>query len=745
MLLKLKHPSLIAALITAGLTLSGCGGGGSGGSSDAGAASGGGVSTGGTTGDGGAGSGGGGSTGGGTTDPVTPPGDDALPALVPGVLQGALTLVAGNPDGYGVVGGDLADARFQQPNLLISDGHGGYFLSDIGAYVIRRITASGKVYTYAGVPYSKGYRNGAASQALFTNPRGLALDSAGNLYVADSGNSAIRKITPEGVVTTVAGGPSNVGYTDGPIATADFLYPEGVGVDAAGNIFVADTMNDCLRKIIPAGVVSTFSGACTMALNAATPIDGTNVTARFKDLGQILMKADGSMYVTDSGAVRHVAANGAVTTIAGMLGTHDFADGVGSAARFRRPQGMALSGTTLVVADPGNMRIRSIDLTTNTVTTIAGMAAVGAVNGPALSASFNNPTGVAFSGADVLVADYFNPLIRKISNGVVTTVGGRMPAVGSTDGVGAAARFNLPTSLAADADGAIYVLDRNNAAIRKVSGTTTTTFVSGSQLSLPRAMISGKTEGFLVAETNRLLNISATGVITVLAGNVTPANVDGAALSARFKTISALAMDATGQVLIAESGNCQIRVLATDGTVTTLAGKASTTSVDNCRFADGTGAAATFNNPSALAVGSAGEIYVADVGDNGSGVIRKIVPGSGNVNGVVTTVAGSTSEGGHVDGLGAEARFGRINALAFVNGELLIGDAGGSLRGYSSATGVVRSLIGIKGEVGVRLGASNVAAGSVSGILANGAELIFSTPNAVVRFTPAGSGHLPGI
>lgn len=728
MLLKLKHPSLVAALITAGLTLSGCGGGGSGGSSDAGAAS-----------------GGGGSTGGGTTDPVTPPGDDAVPALVPGVLQGALTLVAGNPDGYGVVGGDLVDARFQQPNLLISDGHGGYFLSDIGAYVIRRITASGKVYTYAGVPYSKGYRNGAASQALFNNPRGLALDSAGNLYVADSGNIAIRKITPEGEVSTVAGGPSNVGYTDGPIATADFLYPEGVGVDAAGNIFVADTMNDCLRKVTPAGVVTTFSGACTMGLNAATPIDGTNITARFKDLGQILMKADGSMFVTDSGAVRHVATNGSVTTIAGMLGTHDFADGVGSAARFKRPQGMALSGTTLVVADPGNMRIRSIDLTTNTVTTIAGMAAVGAVDGPALSASFNNPTGVAFSGADVLVADYFNPLIRKISNGVVTTVGGRMPAVGSTDGVGAAARFNLPSSLAADADGAIYVLDRNNAAIRKLSGTTTTTFVSGSQLSLPRAMIAGKTEGFVVAETNRLLNVSATGVITVLAGSVTPANIDGPALSARFKTISALAMDATGQVLIAESGNCQIRVLATDGTVTTLAGKASTTSVDNCRFADGTGAAATFNNPSALAVGSAGEIYVADVGDNGSGVIRKIVPGSGNVNGVVTTVAGSTSEGGHVDGLGAEARFGRINALAFVNGELLIGDAGGSLRGYSPATGVVRSLIGIKGEVGVRLGASNVAAGSVSGILANGAELIFSTPNAVVRFTPAGSGHLPGI
>lgn len=720
MLLKLKHPSLIAALITAGLTLSGCGGGGSSGSSDAGSAS-----------------GGGGSTDGGTTDPVTP-GDDTLPALVPGLLQGTLTLLAGNPDGYGVVGGDLADARFQQPNLLISDGHGGYFLSDIGAYVIRRITASGKVSTYAGVPYSKGYQNGAASQALFNNPRGLALDSAGNLYVADSGNIAIRKITPDGEVSTVAGGPSNVGYTDGPVATADFLYPEGVGVDAAGNIFVADTMNDCLRKVTPAGVVSTFSGACTMALNAATPIDGTNITARFKDLGQILMKADGSMYVTDSGAVRHVATNGSVTTIAGMLGTHDFADGVGSAARFKRPQGMALSGTTLVVADPGNMRIRSIDLTTNTVTTIAGMAAVGAIDGPALSASFNNPTGVAFSGADVLVADYFNPLIRKISNGVVTTVGGRMPAVGLTDGVGSAARFNLPTSLAADADGAIYVLDRNNAAIRKMSGTTTTTFVSGSQLSLPRAMIASGTEGFVVAETNRLLNVSATGVITAMAGSVTPANVDGAALSARFKTISALAMDAAGQVLIAESGNCQIRILATDGTVTTLAGKASTTSVDNCRFADGTGVAATFNNPTALAVGTTGEIYVADLGDNGNGVIRKIVPGSGNVNGVVTTVAGSTSEGGHVDGLGAEARFGRINALAFVSGELLIGDAGGSIRGYSPATGVVRSLIGIKGEVGVRLGASNVAAGAVSGILATGTDLFFSTPNAVVRFSPAG-------
>jgi sugar lactone lactonase YvrE len=738
MFLTFNHTPVMAVLLAASLTLSGCGGGGGG---DSGAAGSGSASSGTGTGGSGStvgGSAGGGGTGGGSTGPVSPPLADTVPALVPGLLHGTMTLVAGNPAGQGVIGGDLASSRFQQPNILISDGNGGYFLSDIGAYVIRRITASGKVYNYAGVPYSKGHRDGAATQALFTNPRGLALDSAGNLYVADSGNVAIRKITPGGEVSTVAGGPSHVGYSDGPVATADFLYPEGVGVDAAGNIYVADTMNDCLRKVTPAGVVSTFSGACTLAGRAATPIDGTSVTARFNDLGQILMKADGSMYVTDSGAVRHVATNGSVTTIAGMLGTHDFADGVGTAARFRRPQGMALSGTTLVVADPGNMRIRSIDLTTNRVTTIAGMAALGAVNGPALSSSFNNPTGVAFAGTDVLVADYFNPLIRKISGGVVSTVGGAMPVAGTTDGTGSAARFDLPTSLAADADGAIYVLELNNESIRKITGTTTTTLVDGSQLSLPRAMIAGVGNGFIVAETNRLLNVSATGVITELAGSVSPANVNGPALTACFKTISALAMDATGQILVAESGNCQIRVMATDGTVTTLAGKASTASADNCRFADGTGAAATFNNPTALAVGSAGEIYVADVGDNGNGVIRKIVPGSGNVNGVVTTVAGSTSEGGHVDEPGAEARFGRINALAFVNGELLIGDAGGSLRGYSPATGVVRSLIGIKGEVGVRLGASNVAAGAVRGILASGSDLVFSTPNAVVRFTPAG-------
>ncbi|MCC6199516.1 MAG: hypothetical protein IT466_01940 [Moraxellaceae bacterium] len=719
---KIQKPTgLLCTLLTAGILLSGCGGGSETASSGSGS-----TSTGSGSGSGGSSSGAG---GGGSVE--------VIPALEPGLLAGTMSLVAGGVGGSAVVNSVLAESRFIQPNIVIGDGAGSFYVSDITGHIIRKITPSGKVFTLAGTANASGHKDGVGKNALFNKPSGLALDTAGNLYVADPGNNAIRKITPTGVVTTVAGSMALQGIANGDVSVARFMYPQSVGVDVANNIYVADTQNDCLRKITSGGVVSTFSGACTGLGPAADPIDGTNTTARFNDLGHILMKADGSMYVTDSHSVRHVSTNGTVTTIAGSPGVNGSADGVGSLARFMRPQGMALSGNTLVVADPGNQKIRQVNLLTNAVTTIAGTGYTGSANGAALSSTFNNPTGVSFSGTDILIADYFNPRIRKLAAGQVTTVGGNLALTGAIDGTGASARFDMLGGVVIGSDGALFVLDRNNQSIRKIIGSTTSTFLAAGGLSLPKAMVAGSSDGFIVAETNRLLNITATGNITVKAGSSTAGNANGDSNLARFKTITALAKGQDGKLYVTESGNCLLRVIDTDGAVTTLAGKPSTPSDINCKFADGTGPAGNFKNPTAVAVAPDGTVYVADMGQHGNGVIRKVVPGAGNINGIVSTVAGSLSESGNVDAVGTDARFGKINAMTYIDGKLIIADNTGAIRRYSPGTGKVEMLIGVRGETGERLGSTNVAPGVVLGIASDTNSLVLTTANTVLRFTPS--------
>ncbi|HQX90415.1 MAG TPA: hypothetical protein PKY03_08465 [Moraxellaceae bacterium] len=718
---KIQKPSeLLCTLLAAAILLSGCGGG----SETASTSGSGGSSTGSGTGGSSSGSGVGGSV-------------EVIPALEPGLLTGTMSLVAGGIGGAAVVSGVLAESRFVQPNIIIGDGAGSFYVSDITAHIIRKITPSGKVFTLAGTANASGHKDGMGISALFNKPSGLALDTSGNLYVADPGNNAIRKITPAGVVSTVAGGMTLQGIANGDVSVGRFMYPQSVGVDAAGNVYVADTQNDCLRKITSGGIISTFSGACTGFGPAAEPIDGTSTTARFNDLGHILMKADGSMYVTDSHSIRHVSTNGAVTTIAGSPGQNGSADGVGSLARFMRPQGMALSGNTLVVADPGNQKIRQVNLLTHAVTTIAGTGYSGSANGAALSATFNNPTGVAFSGTDILIADYFNPRILKLAAGQVTTIGGSLTLKGAIDGTGTSARFDLLGGVVIGSDGALFVLDKNNQSIRKIIGTTTSTFLAAGGLSQPKAMVAGASGGFVVAETNRLLSISAAGNVTVLAGSSTAGNVDGSSSIARFKTITALAKGQDGKLYVTESGNCLLRVIDTNGDVTTLAGKPTTPSEINCKFADGTGPAGNFKNPTAVAVAPDGTVYAADMGQNGNGVIRKVVPGAGNINGTVSTVAGSLDESGNVDAIGTNARFGKINAMTYIQGKLIIADSTGAIRRYSPDTGNVEMLVGVRGETGERLGSTNVAPGVVLGIAGDTNSLVFTTANTVLRFTPS--------
>ena len=306
-------------------------------------------------------------------------------------------------------------------------------------------------FNFAGVPGGPGNVDDTGSAARFDHPNGVAVDSAGNVYVADSGNSTIRKITPAGAVTTLAGSAGQRGSADGIGSAAQFKDPAGVAVDSAGNVYVADSSNDTIRKITPAGVVTTLAGSPWQDYYA----DGTGSAAGFIHPNGVAVDSTGNVYVTDQAnhTIRKITPAGEVTTLAGSDRQEGYADGTGSVARFNLPSGVAVdSAGNVYVADRGNRTIRKIT-PAGAVTTLAGTAGqAGSDDGIRSAARFFGPTGVAADSAgNVYVADTDNDTIRKITPaGAVTTLAGtaRVALPFAQDGTGSAARLRGPFGVA---------------------------------------------------------------------------------------------------------------------------------------------------------------------------------------------------------------------------------------------------------------------------------------------------------
>lgn len=317
------------------------------------------------------------------------------------------------------------------------------------------------VTTLAGS--TQGFADGAGNTAQFFGPSGIAVDSDGNIYVGDDDNHRIRKITPEGVVSTFAG--SGVpGFADGTGTEAQFYNPHGVAVDGAGNVYVADPDNNRIRKITPTGVVTTLAGSGVYGF-----ADGSGSIAQFRDPLGVAVDADGNVFVADTynNRIRKITPAGVVTTLAGS--TEGYADGTGTAAKFFRPFGLSIDSTgTVFVADTGNNLIRKITAA-GEVTTLAG-STQGFAEGAGTEAQFNNPCDVYIDAAGtVFVGDLWNNRIREITpEGVVSTFAGSTQ--GYIDGEVDMAQFNWPWGLAVDADGTMFVADRRNNRIRKITG-----------------------------------------------------------------------------------------------------------------------------------------------------------------------------------------------------------------------------------------------------------------------------------
>ena len=329
-------------------------------------------------------------------------------------------------------------------------------------------------YTLAGQAGITGSADGTNNSALFYNPVSLAVDNAGNVFVADNSNSNIRKVTPGGVVTTIAGQLGVTGYADGQGTNAIFNNIQGIGVDNSGNLYVADMMNSVIRKISTNGTVSTFAGQA----GSNGSVDDTGSAARFYFPTGLAVDTNGNVYVSDSvnQTIRKITSSGAVTTLAGYPRSYGYADGTGSSARFHDPQGVAVDTSgNVYVAEDVNETVRKIT-PAGVVTTLAGYPqSAGAADGTGNAARFSYLSGVAVDKTgNIYVADQGNHAIRKITPaGVVTTLAGQSGNPGSADGIGSVARFYNPLGIAVDPSGNLYVADTRNREIRATHSLTT--------------------------------------------------------------------------------------------------------------------------------------------------------------------------------------------------------------------------------------------------------------------------------
>jgi sugar lactone lactonase YvrE len=491
-------------------------------------------------------------------------------AVTPG---GAVYLVDGRPGEVGTTD-QFGDPLFAYPASLAVDNHDQLYVADTGNSVIKVIATNGAVSTLAGLAMEPGTADGSVTNAQFAFPEGIAVDSAGNAFVADTGNNTVRKIGADGAVTTVAGRAGMVGATDGMGTNALFAAPRGIVVDPAGNIFVADSGNNSIREISPGGQVTTFAGSG----GSAGSDNGPGSAARFNYPASVAADGEGNIFVADglNFLVRKIGPDGTVTDAAGRVGVAGAADGAATNALFASPVGVAVDlAGNVYVADADNSTIRRLDPAGN-VTTFAGQTGqAGSSNGPAALALFNTPSGVAVDlASNVYVADTGNQIIRKISGGgQVSTLAGLAGVAGYQDGVGTNALFSSPSSVAVDLAGNVYVADPGNYTVRKIMPDGTVTTVAG----------------------DVVFNSGVFG-----AG-------DGVGGKAAFSAMAGLAVDKTGNVYVADTFNNTIRMIATNGSVTTIGGVAGTPG-----SADGSGANALFFHPAGIAVDAAGIVYVAD-------------------------------------------------------------------------------------------------------------------------------------
>ena len=636
--------------------------------------------------------------------------------------NGTLTRFAGNGRaGNSGDGGPATAAQLNFPMGIAIDGANNVFVADRDASVVRKIAANGIITTVAGTG-KPGFAGdgGPAASAQLNGPFGLALDAAGNLYIADTGNQVVRKVSTDGTISTVAG-TGTAGYMgDGGAARSAWLNgPEGVAVDGAGNLYIADTFNGRIRRVAGDGTISTVAGVGSTGIFSG---DGGPATGAGISLPpDVAADRAGNLYIADFGnsRIRQVS-DGAITTVVGNPGGTPTVEGeLAINVRLEGPTGVAIdrngvmyfveagigSGTGLARGDYKVWKVSAAGV----LTTLAGNGtpSYSGDRGPAVAAQFNGPAGIAVAASGVIyIADTQNQRVRAIApGGTVDTVAGTGIAGFNGEIVSPrTAQLNLPQGVAADGQGNWYVADTANNRVRKVQPGGNLFTIAGNgnasyfgdggpatkaSVNQPEGLAVDAAGNIYIADTldNAVRKVTPDGVINTLAGTGTAgySGDGGPAAQARLKLPRAVAVDAAGNVYVADTGNNQIRRIDPQGTITTV----------------DTGGA--LNDPRGVAVDRAGNLYIADTGNRR---LRRVSPGT-----AMTTIAGNGSCCYSGDGgLALDAQLNQPWGLAV--------DASGNVYLADAASNAVRVLSPVSAALSVN--AVTNAASNLAGAVAPG-------------------------
>ena len=582
---------------------------------------------------------------------TTPPASAQAPA-------GVISTVAG---GYTGDGGRAISAVLHNPNGVVVAPGGVVYIADSDSHRVRRVDSSGLITTVAGSGNSGfGGDGGLATSAQLWSPQGLAVGPDGSLYIADKFNHRIRRVGPDGKISTVAGIGVYGSNGDGGLATSAQLYaPVGVAAGPDGSLYIADMNNHRIRRVTKDGKISTFAGTGARGFNGD---NRAAIAAQLASPQGIAVDQDGVVYIADSDnqRIRRVGLDGQIATVAGSgVGGGDGDGGPAVSAQLNVPSGVAVGPDgTLYIADENNARIRRVGSDGN-IGTVAGGGDLDDGN-PATLALLDSPIDVAIASDGTLyIAEAARIRIVGADRTISTLAGRGLDTLGDF-GTATSAQLAEPSSVAIGPDGAIYLADSASHRVRRVGTDGVISTVAGTgaigysgdgaaavnaRLNSPDGVAVGADGSVFIADTGNqaIRRVGPDGTIATAAGNGTYgySGDGGAATNAQLQYPSGVAVVADGTLYIADTFNHRVRRVGPDGNISTVAG------TGKAGFSGDGGAAssAQLAFPRGVAVGANGNLYIADTNNHR---IRVVTP-----NGKITTFAGTGLAGFGGDGSAA--------------------------------------------------------------------------------------------